>query len=215
MGFGETTSLLTPDATSFILTNTSDSSVAQFFNGARNQTLNLQPNISINSLTLTGNVTTTTGVCRAGVVSAISTLTSAGTLSVTGNSTLSGTLTTAGLASFSTLYVSTSSQVGVMYLQFAQPTGPNPQTLFIPTTSYAGSSRARMNMGAWEIGQDVAINGGKDLYFYTGSSGVAMDINANGNIGFGTTSPAYKVDVAGGCRVQTLKITSQPMWNCA
>lgn len=98
------------------------------------------------------------------------------------------------------------------FLQFGQPSDPNPQALFIPATSYAGSSRARMNLGAWEIGQDVAINGNKDLYFYTGS-GVAMDINANGYVGFGTTSPAYKVDVAGGCRVQTLKITSQPMWN--
>lgn len=59
-----------------------------------------------------------------------------------------------------------------------------------------GVKASASNNGSFEIGDyGTNVTGG-----YTGSGGVRFFINNTGDIGIGTTSPAYKLDINGSCR---------------
>ena len=220
IGFGETTSLLTPDANSFILKNTSDSSVAQFFNGARNQTLTLQPNISLNSLTLTGNVSTT-GVFT-GNGSGLTALTGA---TVTGTVNLAnyvfqpnqsnirslGYLTGLGVQGF--MGVGTSTPTSILHLQGVNPrltlnnvTG-SANHLGIDVLTTAGATVPSCQLDFVDDGSSSSHM----LFNSKNSSNVLVNrlyIQSNGLVGVNTASPQSLLDINGTCRITGLTTTA-------
>jgi hypothetical protein len=80
--------------------------------------------------------------------------------------------------------------------------------------SVFGSSNLTRILGASQVidftnaAQDTYVAGrinGLNLKFYT-NSGSGIDINSSGNVGIGTTSPGYKLDVSGSGRFNSTQI---------
>ena len=96
--------------------------------------------------------------------------------------------------------------------------------LVVNPTTYAGSARASLSLGGWQIGQDSTGTNVKNFYIYDGNTSanrLAIDTSGNttlsgnltvsgtgnssfsGNVGIGTSIPVYKLDVSGQERILT------------
>ncbi|CAB5220136.1 Intramolecular chaperone auto-processing domain containing protein [uncultured Caudovirales phage] len=99
----------------------------------------------------------------------------------------SGVLTIGTGSSQNLIVTSTSSS---SYMQFANSGG---------ITGYIGSSGA-INTGGGN--NALGFRSQNEMVFATGGSTERMRLDSSGNLGVGTSSPAYKIDVAGNARVQ-------------
>lgn len=96
---------------------------------------------------------------------------------------------------------------GVMYLQagsvisyYDENTKDNREFIRPPSGVSGGTN---LIIGRYNADYDYTLSlCGKSMVMYTGSWGSAsMYINSSGNVGIGTTSPAYKLDVTGTTRI--------------
>ena len=74
--------------------------------------------------------------------------------------------------------------------------------LVLPSNISGPSKRTGMTIGPWQVGLDYNNAGDTGLFFYNGTnSSSTMILSSNNNVGIGTTTPAYPLDVNGTARV--------------
>jgi hypothetical protein len=76
--------------------------------------------------------------------------------------------------------------------------GQYPTTLSILASTHATSRRSGMRLDDWYLLQDINGTGTKDFGIWQAATSLhRLFIKTDGNVGIGTTSPAYTLDVAG------------------
>ena len=168
-------------------------------------------NISIGKatsiITVYGLLTASNGLTvSSGLLTASSSgITSSGNIVTTG----SGTITSAGLLTASDgLTISsgllTASSSGIRFSNSTTQT--TAYTLPSPTPTAGRYTNANVTCNA--VGQITAIENGSISTSQWDNSGNNIYNNNSGNVGIGTTTPAAKLDVNGGCRATTFTTTS-------
>jgi len=79
--------------------------------------------------------------------------------------------------------------------------GTRPTALYIAPPSSGVSRRAGLQIGNWQIVQDVTGNGTSNFGVITSTNSNAFVIDPTGNIGVGTTTPQANLDIVGSLRV--------------
>jgi len=96
----------------------------------------------------------------------------------------------------------TSNTVGAS-LTIGGQTGVYPTSILLqPSTSSTGSKRTTIQIDNWQLLSDIAGNGTKDFgIFDINGNAFRFNISTTGNVGIGTNTPAYPLDVNGSVRI--------------
>ncbi|MEY5046810.1 MAG: hypothetical protein RLZZ175_169 [Bacteroidota bacterium] len=162
--------------------------------GTNNTTVGYQSDV------FTGGLTNATAIGYGATVTTSNTI-QLGNGSVTDVIT-SGKLTSTGLVSSNQVLINTSTP-GIYMLDVVG------DTRFTGSARVEGSDNTnnrasfvyvggKPSPAVWETGVDVNSNGGGDFYFYQGGCCPRMIIDENGQLGLGTTTPSYALDVQNG-----------------
>jgi hypothetical protein len=94
-------------------------------------------------------------------------------------------------------------------------TASNPTGVSVPESGHATSNRAKIDLGTWQLGQDINTNGTRDWFLYNGATGFAITIDVDNTIAqLGKGYASYTPQVWQGAGTPNIsKTISHAIWN--